>query len=132
MSNVVIDYVRLNIWHYPVHAHELFYPGIQQFMLHPPLHYLLSSIWIEAFGIGVWQLHLQSAISGMIGIMVVTYCLNKIYGSQTALLNVALACISAAYLYGTTEYRPDLSFGLIYTNVIVLGILLLTPITTTT
>ena len=59
-------------------------------MLHPPLYYLLSSIWIEAFGIGVWQLHLQSAISRMIGIMVVTYCPNKIYGSQTALLMLFL------------------------------------------
>lgn len=130
LSNVVIDYVRLNIWHYPVHAHELFYPGIQKFMLHPPLHYLLSSIWIEAFGIGVWQLHFQSAVVGMVGVMMSSYYLNKIYDSQTALLNVALACISAAYLYGTTEYRPDLSFGLIYAlNVLVLGILLLSPIT---
>jgi hypothetical protein len=132
LSNVVIDYVRFNIWHYPVHAHELFYPGIQQFMLHPPLHYLLSSIWIDAFGIGIWQLHFQSAITGMIGTMLATYCLNKIYDSQTAVLNVALACISAAYLYGTTEYRPDLSFGLIYSlNVLLLGMLLLTHITST-
>ena len=41
LSNVPIEFSLKNKWHYPLHAHDLFYPGIDIFMLHPPLHYLL-------------------------------------------------------------------------------------------
>ena len=35
LSNVVIDFVKLGKWHYPVHAQDLFYPAVEKFMIHP-------------------------------------------------------------------------------------------------
>ena len=125
LSNVPIEYFLNNKWHYPLHAHDLFYPGIDVFMLHPPLHYLLSSLWIDLFGIGTWQLLLQSAVSGTLGIAVTTFVLMRVSGANTAIFVPVLASISAAYLFCSTELRADLSFGFVHSlTVLVLGLLI--------
>ena len=123
-NNVPIEFSLKNKWHYPLHAHDLFYPGIDIFMLHPPLHYLLISFWIDILGIGTWQLLLQSSISGILGIAATTFVLMRIFGANIAIFVPVLASISAAYLFCSTELRADLSFGFLHSlTVLLLGML---------
>ncbi|MDB2364859.1 glycosyltransferase family 39 protein [Luminiphilus sp.] len=114
LSNVIIDFVRHGVWHYPVHAQELFYPGVDKFMIHPPLHYLMASGWVSLFGIGVWQLHLQSVVSMLVGVAIVSVTAGRIYGVTTAALVPAMAIASVAFMFSAFEVRPDFTFGLIY------------------
>ena len=122
LSNVVIDFVRDGAWHYPVHAQHLFYPGVDKFMIHPPLHYLMASGWVSLFGIGIWQLHLQSVVSMLVGVAITCVTAKRVYGASTALLVPAMAIASVAFIFSAFELRPDFTFGLIYCiTVLLLG-----------
>jgi hypothetical protein len=124
LSNVVIDFVREGKWHYPVHAQSTLYPAVKKFMIHPPLHYILSSGWVKLFGIGVWQLKLQSVVSFLGCVLIVTAVAAKIYGKLTATMIPILAVASSAFIYSAFELRPDMTFGLTYClTVILLGMI---------
>lgn len=128
LSNVVIDFAREGLWHYPVHAQSLFFPGIETFMIHPPLHYLFAAAWVDIFEIGIWQLHFQSVLAGFLGVALGTAMLARVYSPGAALFVPALAATSAAYAIGSVELRPDMSFGLIYSlTVMVFGLLIFQP-----
>jgi len=128
LSNVVIEYVRTGKWHYPVHAQHLFYPGIETFMIHPPLHYWITSLWVKLFGIGVWQLHLQSMLSGIIGIAAGTYVMWRNYGVHVALFVPILAAVHGGFYFSSLQLRPEMTLGLGYgLTVLVFGVLILRP-----
>jgi hypothetical protein len=44
-TNVVIEYVTKGLWHFPIFAHERYFPGVQVYIMHPPLHYFLVALW---------------------------------------------------------------------------------------
>ena len=82
-------------------------------MIHPPLHYLMASGWVSLFGIGIWQLHLQSVVSMLVGVAITCVTAKRVYGASTALLVPAMAIASVAFIFSAFELRPDFTFGLI-------------------
>lgn len=125
LSNVVIDFSRDGSWHYPLHAQHLFYPGVSKFIIHPPLHYLLAGLWLKLFGIGTWQIHLQSTLVGIIGILTAALLSWKIFGLRTAIFVPAIAASLFGFYYSSQQLRPDLSFGLMYSLCLVTFALIL-------
>src|SRR5260221_12851186 len=67
LSNVLIEYASHGILAYPFHAQDLYYPGVDKFVMHPPLHYLISAMWVKTFGVGIWQILLQSVAVSLMG-----------------------------------------------------------------
>lgn len=114
LSNVIIDFVTDGLWHYPFHAQHLFYPGVEKFMIHPPVHYLLASLWVDTFGIGIWQLHAQSMAAGILIVLVSTYIAYRVDGIETAIFIPVLATTFAAFYLGALAVRPDMTFGMVY------------------
>lgn len=125
VSNVPINYVLYGSWIYPLHAQELFYPGVDKFIIHPPLHYYLVGIWLQLFGIGAWQLLLQSTIAGLLGVVAASYLIRLKVGNTAAVLTLVLATVFAGLRHPMVSVRPDLTFGLIYSLVVLLSFLLL-------
>lgn len=114
LSNPVIEYVRTGQWHYPFHAHELFYPGIKVFMLHPPLHYLAASLWVRWLGVSVQSLLLQSLLVGLAGILLVSLFVWRRWGGLTSSLTVLLTLGFYGYSYSSHQLRCDIGFGFTY------------------
>ena len=114
LSNVVIDFVKLGKWHYPVHAQDLFYPAVEKFMIHPPMHYLLSSVWVMLFEIGPWQLHLQSFVSLIFGLLIGSVIILRVYGLIAAIFVPVFAISGSVFIFNTLELRPDMTFGLFH------------------
>lgn len=125
VSNVPINYVLTGNWTYPFHAQDLFYPGVDKFIIHPPLHYYLVSIWVRLFGIGPWQLLWQSTFAGIAGILGASYFIRLKVGDGAAILTLALATIFAGLRHTMVSVRPDLSFGLVFAIVVLFSYLLL-------
>ncbi len=125
VSNVPINHVLYGTWIYPLHAQELFYPGVDKFIIHPPLHYYLVSIWLQLFGIGAWQLLLQSTAVGLLGVVAASYLIRSKVGNTAAVLTLVLATIFAGLRHPMVSARPDLTFGFMYSLVVLLSFLLL-------
>lgn len=115
LSNVLIEYARTGRWHYPVHAHHLFYPSMTVFMLHPPLHYWLASWWVAWFGVGPWQFAAQSIVTAVLMSGFVALACRRIYGTGTAALTLALAALFYGMHFTAGSLRCDITFGACYT-----------------
>lgn len=115
LTNVVIEYARSGRWHYPLHAHHLFYPGVDVFMLHPPLHYFAASMWIKAFGVGNWQFLAQSVTAAIVMMGLGAVVLSRIYDYRTAAITLTLGTVLYGFYFCSQSLRPDLSFGAMYT-----------------
>ena len=70
-TNVVMEYLTNGQWRFPIFAHERYFPGVQVYMMHPPLHYFLVALWVKSFGLGTWQLLAQSTATGIAGAAIV-------------------------------------------------------------
>ena|SRR5213080_3135409 len=70
-TNVVMEYLTNGQWRFPIFAHERYFPGVQVYMMHPPLHYFLVALWVKSFGLGTWQLLAQSTTTGIAGAAIV-------------------------------------------------------------
>ncbi|HEY8308972.1 MAG TPA: glycosyltransferase family 39 protein [Gemmatimonadaceae bacterium] len=114
LSNPVIDFARKGVWHYPLHAQDIFFPGVKPFMIHPPLHYVLASGIVAAFGVGTWQLIAVSAVVGILGMAIAAYVSARIWGYGTALVSIAIAAALYGFYFSADQLRCDITFGFTY------------------
>lgn len=114
LSNPVIDFARKGVWHYPLHAQDIFFPGVKPFMIHPPLHYVLASGLVAAFGVGTWQLIAISAIVGILGMAIAAYVSVRIWGAGTAIVAIAIATALYGFYFSADQLRSDITFGFMY------------------
>ncbi len=128
LSNAVIEYATKGELRYPLHAHDLFYPGVKVFMLHPPLHYVYVAQWVKAFGVGTLQLTLPSALLALLGIGLATVLVYRLWGFVAAALTPLMAALHLNFYDPSLSLRCDIMLGfmmLIFT--VVLGTYLLGP-----
>jgi len=114
LANPVIDFARTGEWHYPLHAQDIFFPGVKPFMIHPPLHYLLASGIVFAFGVGTWQIIAISATVGIVGMGIAAYVSARIWGYATALVAIAIATALYGFYFSADQLRCDITFGFTY------------------
>ena len=114
LANPVIEFARNGVWRYPLHAQDIFFPGVKPFMIHPPLHYVMASGIVTAFGIGAWQLIAISAVVGIIGMGIVAYVSARTWGVATATVALAIATVLYGFYYSADQLRCDITFGFMY------------------
>lgn len=113
-SNVVFEFVLNRQWHYPFHAQHLFYPGVEKFMIHPPLHYLHAALWFELFGPGIAPLYFATVLTAVVGVALCCILLGRICGREEALIALALFASFYGLYWSAQQLRPDLAFGFVY------------------
>jgi|CXWL01.1.fsa_nt_gi hypothetical protein len=114
LSNVPIEYVTTGRWIYPLHAQPLFYPGVERFMIHPPLHYAMAALVLQAFGIGVWQIELTSFVTATIALLAAAGLVWRFFGLGAGIITLALSAGLQGFYMSATQLRPDATFGLFY------------------
>ena len=115
LSNPIIEYSKYGLWHYPFHSQSLWMAGIDEFIIHPPLHYYISSIFVNIFGIGTWQVLLTSSVAAILMTGSVAFFLFKTYNWFTSATYLTLISVFYGFYYSSLSVRPDLSFGAIFT-----------------
>lgn len=74
--------------------------------VHPPLYYLILSLWIKAFGSGEFQVRLLSAAFGVISIPLVYIIVKNLFrNSLAALVSAFIFSISPFHIYYSQESR---------------------------
>ncbi|MEI6044485.1 MAG: glycosyltransferase family 39 protein [Chloroflexota bacterium] len=72
---------------------------------HPPLFYLVLSLWMKLFGEGIYVTRLLSLLFGMGTILLVYQLAKTLFGPKTALLGAFLAAVAPFQLLYSQEVR---------------------------
>jgi mannosyltransferase len=74
--------------------------------VHPPLYYLILSLWIKAFGSEEFQVRLLSAIFGIVSIPLLYFVVKNLFrNSSTAMVSAFILSISPFHIYYSQETR---------------------------
>lgn len=118
LANVPIHFLQSGVWRYPLHAQEVFFPGVDIFMIHPPLHYVAAVGSIAALGVSPFSLHLVSTIEGFVATLLAALLATSAGGARAAALTLALALTSGALFYSMASVRADMAFGTIFISMV--------------
>jgi 4-amino-4-deoxy-L-arabinose transferase-like glycosyltransferase len=85
-----------------------------QDLVHPPLHYYALHGWFRAFGFGVFQARLLSALFGTLAIVMIYVLADYLFDRRAAILSAVLLAFSQLAIMYSQEARPYAQFSLLY------------------
>ncbi len=73
--------------------------------VHPPLYYILLSLWLSVFGNGEFDVRLLSAIFGILSIPLLYLIVKNLFGNIPALISALILAMSPFHIYYSQEAR---------------------------
>jgi len=114
LTNVVLEYANHNNFIYPLHGQKYLFSGIETFIIHPPLQYILSAFIVKWLGFGIPQIYLVSTIVALIGVGLGMFYALRYAGFIPSFLIPVLVVTSFRFYYYALNLRPDLTMGFFF------------------
>lgn len=80
---------------------------------HPPLYFLLSHFWLKCVPSAEWLLRLPSVLCSVLSLAVLWLLAKRLFDEKTALIALALGCLSSFHLAAAQEFRMYAFLGLL-------------------
>ncbi|MGE0201789.1 MAG: ArnT family glycosyltransferase [Candidatus Melainabacteria bacterium] len=120
LSNVVIEFVRNGKLVYPMHAQKYLFSGIETFIIHPPLNYLLAAGMVSLFGISILPMYATTILVSVTGIASLLLTARR-WGNPLTMIYIPLLALTCALYHRVSlTLRPDLLLGFFLLLVVLL------------